>query len=152
MPDIKAKLFLLPQAPLTVIAGTPLPPDPDPVAHFQIRYGAAHFRDEADDLVTGDERKFGYLEVIIDALYVCVAQPAMGDGDPDLQLSKFGRRVGKWLQLSPLHHGGIPLDCGMRYHRDLLFPARSSGMKNKQGDIKFFHEYYTAPVNRNPAF
>jgi hypothetical protein len=71
--------------------------------------------------VTGHERKIDDAIVVIQALDVSVADPAVGDGNPHLLVPGFGWFVSVRLERLSHRFGGISFYCRQRHEPTLLF-------------------------------
>jgi hypothetical protein len=71
-------LFAL-ATPLTDSATVRLPADSHALAHGKVAYLGACGRDGPYDLVPGDEGELADSPIIVDQMYIGVADPAMGD-------------------------------------------------------------------------
>jgi len=90
-------------------AGVAEPGDADPLAEAQPRYARPDRLDAADDLVTGDDRRFRIGQVSVQNMQVGATDAAGEHLDPHLALARFAvRQLGpdqRRLRLE--HHHGL---------------------------------------------
>ena len=78
-PGPRAKILVLAKAPLACTAAPTLPSHADSLARVQIMHFRADGRDNADNLMTWNERIGGYSQIIVNEVQIRVANTTMSD-------------------------------------------------------------------------